>query len=91
MAVNGAHASGADVPSGATDAVLMPSDPVPEGAMPVQGIEFDDFQDRNVTISELLGNMSHMGFQASSLGQAVQIVDGMVCKSRSVLDLMVHD
>lgn len=81
MAVNGADSGGADAPCGATDAVLKPSDPVPEGAMPVKGIEFDDFKDRNMTIPELLESMSQMGFQASSIGQAVQIVDGMVCKS----------
>lgn len=81
MATNGVPANGGDAPSGATDAVLKPSDPVPDGAMPVKGFEFDDFKDRNVTVPEMLEGMTQMGFQASSIGQAVQIVDGMVCKS----------
>ena len=66
-------------PSGATDAVLKPSDPVPEGAMPVKGLDFNDFKDRNITAAELVENMAQMGFQASSIGQAAKIVDGMVC------------
>jgi deoxyhypusine synthase len=66
-------------PSGATDAVLKPSDPVPEGAMPVKGLDFNDFKDRNITVAELVENMAQMGFQASSIGQAAKIVDGMVC------------
>lgn len=66
-------------PSGATDAVLKPSDPVPEGAMPVKGLDFNDFKDRDITVAELVENMAQMGFQASSIGQAAKIVDGMVC------------
>jgi deoxyhypusine synthase len=73
MAANGA------APSGATDAVLKPSDPVPEGAMPVKGLDFNDFKDRDISVAELVENMTQMGFQASSIGQAAKIVDGMVC------------
>lgn len=80
MAMNGTDVYIANAPSGATDAVLKPSDPVPDGAMPVKGTEFDDYQDRNITVAELLEGMTHMGFQASSIGQAAQIVDSMVCK-----------
>jgi len=74
MATNGG------APSGATDAVLKPSDPVPEGAVPVQGLDFDNFKGRNVSAAELVESMGRMGFQASSIGQAAKIVDGMVCK-----------
>jgi deoxyhypusine synthase len=73
MAANGA------APSGATDAVLKPSDPVPEGAMPVKGLDFNDFKKSDITVAELVENMAQMGFQASSIGQAAKIVDGMVC------------
>jgi hypothetical protein len=73
MAENGA------APSGATDAVLKPSDPVPEGAMPVKGLDFNDFKNVDITAAELVANMAQMGFQASSIGQAAKIVDGMVC------------
>lgn len=70
-------------PSGATDAVLKPSDPVPEGAMPVKGLDFNNFKDRDITVAELVENMAQMGFQASSIGQAARIVDGMVCSDVS--------
>jgi len=73
MAANGS------APSGATDAVLKPSDPVPEGAMPVKGLDFNDFKAVDITAAELVENMAQMGFQASSIGQAAKIVDGMVC------------
>ena len=65
-------------PSGATDAVLKVSDPVPEDATPVDGLDFEKFADRNVTVAELVTGMTNMGFQASSIGQAVEIVNGMV-------------
>lgn len=78
MATNGIVNGAA--PSGATDAVLKPSDPVPDSAIPVRGVEFDMFKDRNMTVAELVEGMTNMGFQASSIGQAVDIVNGMVCK-----------
>lgn len=76
MAANGI--SSGDAPTGATDAVLKPSDPVPQDAIPVDGIDFDQFKDRNISAAELVDGMINMGFQASHLGQAVKIVDGMV-------------
>jgi hypothetical protein len=51
-------------PSNATDAVLKPSEPVPEGSREVQGIDFNDYAD--------------MGFQATAVGEAVRIVNDMV-------------
>lgn len=85
MAANGA------APSGATDAVLKPSDPVPEGAMPVKGLDFNEFKDRDITVAELVENMTQMGFQASSIGQASKIVDGMVCKHISTFQNFRRD
>ncbi len=76
MASNGATNS--EAPVDATNAVLKPSDPVPEGAIPVEGVEFDKFTGRDIMVAELVDGMSNMGFQASSIGQAVEIVDGMV-------------
>ena len=76
MTTNGALDGAA--PSGATDAVLKPSDPVPEGAIRVEGLDFDKFAGRNVTVAELVKGMANMGFQASSIGKAVGIVNGMV-------------
>lgn len=76
MVVDGVANSAA--PSGATGAVLKPSDPVPDSAIPVQGLDFDKFKDRNMTVAELVEGMKNMGFQASSIGQAVEVVNGMV-------------
>lgn len=70
---------GVDIaPSAATDAVLKPSDAVPEGARKVQGIDFNDYTGRNVTVEELVGNFANTGFQASAVGDAVRIVNDMV-------------
>ncbi|CAK1366508.1 Deoxyhypusine synthase [Cercospora beticola] len=66
-----------DAPAGAANAVLKPSDPVPAGAVPVKGLDFDAFADRNVTVAELVENLANVGFQATSIGQAVDIVNGM--------------
>lgn len=76
MASEGRHAKGT-APSGATDAVLKPSDPVPESAVPVKGLDFDAFADRNITVAELVENLASVGFQATSIGQAADIVNGM--------------
>ncbi|KAF2086853.1 Deoxyhypusine synthase [Saccharata proteae CBS 121410] len=67
----------AQAPSGATDAVLKPSDPVPDGVQEVRGVEFNDYADRNITAEELVAGMAQMGFQASSIGEAVRIINGM--------------
>jgi deoxyhypusine synthase len=65
-------------PSGAQDAVLKPSDPVPDGAVPVVGLDFDKFANRNMTVAEMVEAMTNMGFQATAVGQAAQIINGMV-------------
>jgi len=48
-----------------TEAVLKDSAPVPEGVPHIGGIEFDDFKDRDVSVTDLLLSMTNMGFQAS--------------------------
>ena len=65
-------------PSGATDAVLRPSEPVPDDAREVQGIDFDNYADHSITVDELVAGMASMGFQATSVGEAVRIIEGMV-------------
>lgn len=65
-------------PSGATDAVLKPSDPVPDGARQVEGIDFNKYRDQPITVEELVAGMSSMGFQATSVGEAVRIINDMV-------------
>lgn len=68
----------AAAPSGATDAVLKPSEPVPADAQEVQGIDFNQYANRSITVEELIGGYSNMGFQATSVGEAVRIINGMV-------------
>jgi deoxyhypusine synthase len=72
-----------EAPSGAAAAVLKPSDPVPEDARPVQGIDFNHYAQRSITVEELVGGMADMGFQATSVGQAVRIINDMVSLSRN--------
>lgn len=74
----------AAAPSGATDAVLKPSEPVPADAKEVQGIDFNQYANRSITVEELIAGYSQMGFQATSVGEAVRIINGMV--SLSVAD-----
>ena len=70
-------------PSSATNAVLVASEPVPEGTQEVRGVDFDRFQDRDITVAEMVDNMTQMGFQASAVGEAARILNEMVSpKSR---------
>ncbi len=70
--------SGNSVPTAAKDAVFMTSDPVPEGAIPVQGVDFDRHKKDDITVVDLVDGMSNMGFQASAIGDAVRIINEMV-------------
>ena len=87
MASDGAFPSShnTSAPNEATVAVLRPSDPIAKGAREVKGINFDEYAGRNVTVSELVAGMTDMGFQASAVGDAVRIIDNMVCSHESTL------
>jgi hypothetical protein len=65
-------------PKIATDAVLKPSQGVPEGSREVQGINFDKYKNGNISVDSLIAGMADMGFQASSLAEAVRIINDMV-------------
>jgi deoxyhypusine synthase len=65
-------------PEEATNAVLVPSDELPEGAQKVEEIDFNAFKGRPITVDDIMQSMSNMGFQASSLGDAVKIINKMV-------------
>ena len=65
-------------PSEATAAVLVPSDPVPYGVQKVQGIDFNAHHAADITVAELVDGMASMGFQASAVADAVQIINQMV-------------
>ncbi|KAH8145192.1 uncharacterized protein LAJ45_10752 [Morchella importuna] len=68
-----------DRPSGAADAVLKPSDPIPESwtTREVKGIDFNNFKGRHVTVSDLITGMETIGFQGSNLARACKLVDAM--------------
>ncbi|QIW98517.1 hypothetical protein AMS68_004035 [Peltaster fructicola] len=69
--------SSAQDDSVARDAVLVQSAPVASEAVPVKGIDFNDFRGRDVTVADLMASMSTTGFQASNIGQAVKIINDM--------------
>lgn len=62
------------IPTGASSAVLKPSDPVPEEAVAVQGPNFDE----PLTLEQFLGSYERIGFQANHLGKAINVVNKMV-------------
>ncbi|KAJ7276369.1 DHS-like NAD/FAD-binding domain-containing protein [Mycena haematopus] len=61
------------VPAGASAAILLPSAPIPDDAVSVQGPNFDLPQ----SLQALLKSYERIGFQATSLGQAINIVNNM--------------
>lgn len=65
-------------PTSATNSVLVASGPVPEGAQEVRGVDFDKFQGRDITVAEMVENMTHMGFQGSAVAEAARIINEMV-------------
>lgn len=67
-------------PSKATDAVLLSSEPVPEDAQQVRGIDWTALptESRSI-IADFVLNLAGQGFQSSSIGDAIRIVNDMVC------------
>ncbi|KAJ8583764.1 Deoxyhypusine synthase [Rhizopogon salebrosus TDB-379] len=63
----------AAVPAEASAAVLQPSEPVSDSAISVQGPDFE----KKPSLQELLKSYERIGFQASSLGRAIEIVNRM--------------
>ncbi|KNG91504.1 deoxyhypusine synthase [Aspergillus nomiae NRRL 13137] len=64
-------------PTSATDAVLVASEPVPEGTRQVQGVDFERFHGRNITVAEMVDNMRYMGFQGTAVAEATRIMNDM--------------
>lgn len=73
------NSAGAAPPSSATDAVLVASEPVPEGVRQVRGVDFNRYQGRDITVADMVEHMAGMGFQASAVADAVRIINDMVC------------
>ncbi|CAK9439210.1 uncharacterized protein LODBEIA_P34340 [Lodderomyces beijingensis] len=66
-----------ELPNLASDAVLKQSVPVPKDFVEVEGIDYSQDAAYNMTATDLISSMSHMGFQASNLSQACHIIDEM--------------
>ncbi|WFD39685.1 deoxyhypusine synthase [Malassezia japonica] len=67
--------AGATAPSGAQSAVLMRSEPVPEGTTQVSGPDFDAQHPND--LAALLDSMAAIGFQGTSVHEAVRIIEQM--------------
>ncbi|ROT43305.1 deoxyhypusine synthase [Sodiomyces alkalinus F11] len=63
-------------PATATEAVLVVSEEMPEGAQKVEELDFDEIKG-DITADDLFRGMRHMGFQASSLSEAIRIINDM--------------
>ncbi|QLI67687.1 Deoxyhypusine synthase [Metarhizium brunneum] len=63
-------------PSQATGAVLMKSEAMPDGSQPVEELDFNKLK-RPITAEDLFLGMRHMGFQASSMAEAIRIINEM--------------
>ncbi|KAH9853655.1 Deoxyhypusine synthase [Lenzites betulinus] len=61
------------IPTGASAAVLKPSEPMPDFAVSVEGPNFE----QDISLQQLLDSYKRIGFQANSLGQAIDIVNKM--------------
>lgn len=64
-------------PSAATDAVLVKSVQMPQDAQKVEELDFNKFKGRPITAEDLYEGMKHMGFQATSIGEAIRIINEM--------------
>ena len=80
MAKDGANGTEAEAaaPAVSTEAVLKKSVEMPLDAQKVEDLNFDDFTGRSVTVEDLIRSTAHMGFQASSIAEAVRIINEMV-------------
>lgn len=83
-------------PAGAAAAVLKPSASAPsEDAISVVGPNFDENDGLDARdVRRLLKSYERIGFQATSLAQAIEIVDNMVCYeiwSTYLLMFELHD
>ncbi|SPQ27226.1 150e16c7-f2d7-48ea-8663-9731e2c82732 [Thermothielavioides terrestris] len=64
-------------PSTATEAVLVKSVEMPADAQKVEELDFNKFKGRPITVDDLYQGMKHMGFQASSMCEAIRIINEM--------------
>lgn len=60
-----------------SEAVLKESVEMPEGTIKIGGIDYTKPEATDMRASDLIDSMKKMGFQASALGQACDIIDNM--------------
>ena len=65
-------------PEGAAAAVLVQSEAMPDDAQRVEELDFNRFKGRSITVDDLFQGMKNMGFQATSMGEAIRIINEMV-------------
>jgi deoxyhypusine synthase len=85
MVINGSETPW---PETAAAAVLMKSENMPAGSQKVEELDFNAFAGSKVTVEDLIEGMTNMGFQASSVGEAVKIINSMVSTSALILSIM---
>lgn len=77
---------GSAPPTKATDAVLVASEPVPEGVQQVKGIDWSSLPaEQRTIISTFVDQLTGQGFQSSSIGDAIRIINDMVRLSTNVI------
>lgn len=66
-------------PSSVTDAVLLKSVPLPSDAQKVEDLDFNALLSKGtpITAEDLYLGTRHMGFQATSIGEAIRIINEM--------------
>jgi deoxyhypusine synthase len=66
-------------PEKATGAVLVPSEPVSEDARQVKGIDWTALpSEQRHIIADFVKGLTGQGFQSSSIGDAIDIINDMV-------------
>jgi hypothetical protein len=74
-----ANKMGSAPPTQATDAVLVASEAIPDDAQQVQGIDWAALPDeQRLIISDFVHQLTGQGFQSSSIGDAIRIINDMV-------------
>lgn len=63
------------IPESIAAALLKPSETIPDTAISVQGPDFD----KGMSLQDLLHSYERIGFQATSFGRAIDIINRMVC------------
>lgn len=86
MATNG----GGAVPESVAAAVLVKSEEMPAGSKQVDELDFNALAGSKITVEDLIAGMTNMGFQASSIGEAVKIINDMVSNKALSSSLPLH-